>query len=102
LNSVVKNDALTAFNELVDTQDFAQAEGEWRSMLNRDSGCQPLSGGKIGAYLGAILEDKVRHERPRLSAIAVNLHGKPGDCFFAVASELGKLTSDDPAVQETL
>lgn len=62
----------------------------------------PLQGnymGKaLGEYLGDISEVEVKeHGRPMLSAIAVTTTGKPGDGFFALAKDLGKLTSDHPS-----
>lgn len=59
-------------------------------------------GAELGAYLGAISEDEVKqHGRPMLSAISVTTTGKPGGGFFALAKDLGKLTSDHPADQQT-
>src|SRR5262249_6960595 len=54
-------------------------------------------GSEIGAYLGVISEDEVRQGRPMLSAIAVNVEGKPGGGFYGLAKELDKLTSDQAA-----
>ncbi len=56
-------------------------------------------GAELGEYLGEIVEDEVKQGRPMLSAITVRVTGKPG--FFALAKELGKLSSDDEGVQET-
>jgi hypothetical protein len=57
-------------------------------------------GRALGVYLGEISEDEVKlHERPMLSAVAVNVSGKPGPGFFAFAKELGKCTSDEPMQQ---
>lgn len=64
----------------------------------------PLQGNFIGAelgeYLGAISEDEVQQGRPMLSAIAVTTTGKPGGGFLPWARQLGRLTSDDPGVQQ--
>lgn len=62
----------------------------------------PMSGNymgqQLGQYLGAISEDEVKqHGRPMLSAIAVTSGGKPGEGFYYLAKEYGKLTSDNPA-----
>jgi hypothetical protein len=53
-------------------------------------------GNELGGYLGAISEDEVQHGRPMLSALTVTVEGKPGDGFFALAKDLGKLKSDHP------
>lgn len=58
-------------------------------------------GAELGEYLGEIVEDEVKQGRPMLSAITVRVTGKPGPGFFALAKELGKLSSDDEGVQET-
>jgi hypothetical protein len=57
-------------------------------------------GAELGEYLGAIVEDEVKHGRPMLSAITVRVTGKPGPGCFALAKELGKLSSDDEGVQQ--
>lgn len=54
-------------------------------------------GSELGAYLGAISENQVKHGRPMLSAITVTVAGQPGEGFFGLAKDLGKLTSDQPA-----
>jgi hypothetical protein len=51
-------------------------------------------GAMLGGYLGAISEDEVKHGRPMLSAIAVTTAGKPGEGFFGLAKDLGRLTSE--------
>ncbi len=59
----------------------------------------PLSGNhmsnQIGWMLGEITRDEVLNGRPMLSAIAVNVHGKPGPGFFPIAKELGNLKEDE-------
>jgi hypothetical protein len=58
-------------------------------------------GRALGEYLGAISEDEVRvHGRPMLSAIAVTTSGTPGEGFFGLAKDLGKLMSDHPAERQ--
>ena len=47
-------------------------------------------GGEVGRILGEISEDEFRAGRPMLSAVAVNVKGKPGPGFFALARELGR------------
>lgn len=57
----------------------------------------PLSGSHMGKetghILGEIVEDEVRAGRAMLSAVAVGVSGKPGPGFFALARDLGLLTS---------
>ncbi len=63
----------------------------------------PLSGSYMGASLGWVLgtisENEVMHKRPMLSALTVNVNGKPGANFLSYARELGRLTSDDPEAE---
>ena len=47
-------------------------------------------GREIGHILGEISEDEFRANRPMLSAVAVNVHGKPGPGFFTLARDLGR------------
>jgi hypothetical protein len=57
-------------------------------------------GTELGWYLGTISEDEVKeHGRPMLSALAITVEGKPGDGFFGLARDLGKLTSDHQSDQ---
>jgi hypothetical protein len=49
---------------------------------------------EVGKILGEISEDEVSNGRPMLSAIAVGVEGSPGSGFYALARELGKLSSD--------
>jgi hypothetical protein len=58
-------------------------------------------GAELGEYLGAISEDEVKQGRPMLSAIAVNVEGKPGKGFFGLAMTLGKLASNRTEDQES-
>ena len=51
-------------------------------------------GREVGHLLGAISEDEHVQGRPMLSAVAVGVSGQPGDGFFALARELGKLQDD--------
>jgi len=51
-------------------------------------------GKEVGHMLGEISEDELCHGRPMLSAIAVGVSGSPGDGFFTLARELGKLQED--------
>lgn len=59
----------------------------------------PLSGNHMqretGQILGEISEDEVSNGRPMLSAIAVGVNGLPGDGFFSLAKQLGKLKPDE-------
>ena len=63
----------------------------------------PLVGAYMGAetghLLGEISEDEVRAGRPMLSAVAVNVQGRPGPGFYSLAKLLGKLAegADEPA-----
>jgi hypothetical protein len=57
-------------------------------------------GNELGGYLGAISQDEVQHGRPMLSALTVTVEGKPGNGFFALAKDLGKLKSDHPSDRE--
>ena len=56
-------------------------------------------GSEIGWILGEISEDEHRAvpQRPMLSAVAVSNRGEPGPGFAALARELGRLNSTDPA-----
>ena len=47
-------------------------------------------GAQIGHILGEISEDEFQANRPMLSAVAVNVQGKPGPGFFTLARELGR------------
>ena len=47
-------------------------------------------GGEVGHILGEISEDEFRAGRPMLSAVAVNVKGKPGSGFFTLARDLGR------------
>jgi hypothetical protein len=55
----------------------------------------PLKGShmsrEVGWILGEISEDEHRAGRPMLSAVAVNVEFVPGDGFFELARNLGKL-----------
>jgi hypothetical protein len=48
-------------------------------------------GTQTGRVLGEISEDELSHGRPMLSAIAVGVSGLPGERFFALAEQLGRL-----------
>lgn len=52
-------------------------------------------GSEIGKILGEISEDEVSNGRPMLSAIAVSVQGTPGQGFFGLAKQLGKLNDGD-------
>jgi len=55
-------------------------------------------GREVGHILGEISEDEVKAGRPMLSAIAVSVDGKPGQGFFSLARDLGRLAeSEDKA-----
>lgn len=48
-------------------------------------------GREVGQVLGEISEDEHKVGRPMLSAVAVNAAGRPGQGFFALARQLGRL-----------
>lgn len=58
----------------------------------------PLRGNHMGRelsnYLGTISENEVKHQRPMLSAIAVNVTGLPGSGFFQLAKDSDLLHED--------
>ena len=61
----------------------------------------PLSGNymgkRIGELLGVVSQNEVQHQRPMLSALAVNTSGKPGTGFLPWAEKLGLIKAgDDP------
>jgi hypothetical protein len=58
-------------------------------------------GAELGAYLGAISQNEVEHGRPMLSAVTVTVDGKPGEGFFGLAKDLGRLAGDLPSHKET-
>lgn len=64
----------------------------------------PLTGSHMGKetghVLGEIAEDEVRAGRPMLSAVALNVDGKPGPGFFSLARDLDLLDSGDPAAEQ--
>ncbi len=52
----------------------------------------------LGQLLGLISQNELAHNRPMLSAIAVDVSGTPGKGFFNWAKELGVMKADeDPA-----
>lgn len=51
-------------------------------------------GRETGFMVGAISRDEHHYGRPMLSAICVNVKGMPGEGFFVLAKELGKLQDD--------
>jgi hypothetical protein len=55
-----------------------------------------LMGSQTGLMLGEISEDEFNAGRPMLSAVAVGVSGTPGDGFYGLAKDLGKLTEDSP------
>src|SRR5260221_4496963 len=57
-------------------------------------------GVELGGYLGTISLDEVKQGRPMLSAITITIAGKPGDGFFGLAKDLGRLKSDDPSARD--
>jgi len=55
-------------------------------------------GNVLGQILGLISQNEIAHNRPMLSAIAVDVSGMPGKGFFNWAKELGVMQADeDPA-----
>jgi len=51
-------------------------------------------GKEVGHILGAISEDEHLQGRPMLSAVAVGVSGEPGNGFYLLARDLGKLKDD--------
>jgi len=51
-------------------------------------------GNKTGAMVGAISEAEVAHGRPMLSAIVVDVEGRPGQGLYGLASDLRELQDD--------
>ena len=52
-------------------------------------------GREVGHILGEISEDEFQAGRPMLSAVAVNVNGKPGPGFFTLARGLGRPCRED-------
>lgn len=52
-------------------------------------------GKSVGDILGAISQNEIEHDRPFLSAIAVDVHGFPGEGLFTWAKELGAMSEDE-------
>ncbi len=57
-------------------------------------------GAEVGHLLGEISEDECRHGRPMLSALAVSVSGIPGEGFFKLATQLGKLDLSSGVTKE--
>lgn len=55
---------------------------------------------EVGQILGEISEDEHRTGRPMLSAVAIAFAGRPGEGFFELARNLGKLFSTETATAE--
>lgn len=53
-------------------------------------------GNQVGHAVGEISADEVVQGRPMLSALVVGVNGLPGQGFFILARQLGKLQSDQP------
>lgn len=51
-------------------------------------------GTATGHILGEISEDEHNQGRPMLSAVAVSVDGSPGEGFYGLAANLGKLPAD--------
>lgn len=49
---------------------------------------------EIGQILGEISEDEVANGRPMLSALAVGVSGVPGEGFYGLARDWGRLSED--------
>lgn len=54
-------------------------------------------GREVGYILGEISEDEVCQDRPILSAVAIGTSGHPGEGFYGLAKDLGKISEDSPA-----
>jgi hypothetical protein len=52
-------------------------------------------GSAVGGILGAISKNEIEHNRPFLSAIAVDVHGSPSEGLFTWAKELGAMSEDE-------
>lgn len=65
----------------------------------------PLKGNhmsrEIGLILGEISEAELDQGRPMLSALAVGVTGVPGAGFYNLARQLGRLTEEGSAAEET-
>jgi len=57
-------------------------------------------GREVGLVLGEITEAELDRGRPMLSALAVGVSGKPGEGFYSLARQLGRLTEDSTAAEE--
>jgi hypothetical protein len=59
----------------------------------------PVTGSYMGKETGQMLREisteEVGAQRPMLTAVVVGVNGKPGDGFFVLAEELGKLKADE-------
>ena len=55
-------------------------------------------GAEIGHVLGEISEDEVRAGRPMLSAVAVNVGGKAGPGFYALAKDLKRMSAGEDEI----
>lgn len=51
-------------------------------------------GKEIGYILGEISEDEASYGRPMLSVLAVSVSGEPGEGFYKLATEWGRLKED--------
>lgn len=51
---------------------------------------------ETGHILGEVSEDELERGRPMVSALAVGVSGRPGEGFFKLARELGRLQSEKP------
>jgi hypothetical protein len=51
-------------------------------------------GREVGQMLGEISEAELDRGRPMLSALAVGVNGVPGEGFYDLAQQLGRLTED--------
>jgi hypothetical protein len=56
-------------------------------------------GKEVGHLCGEISEDEHKLGRPMLSAVVVGVDGTPGDGFFKLAEDLGKLAGGDDRVR---
>lgn len=57
-------------------------------------------GREVGRLLGEISEDEVKRGRPMLSAVCVNVGGRPGPGFYDLARALPRLVGKSPAVEQ--
>ncbi|MCK5644480.1 MAG: hypothetical protein KAJ19_27010 [Gammaproteobacteria bacterium] len=93
---LVYNELITAarYRGTVTYQEIAQMMG--LAITGQNMGTQ------VGHILSEISEDEGGHDQPRpmLSAVAVRVSGEPGDGFYTLARQLGKIGEDATTEQK--